>query len=42
VFDDADERGAARMYWHTQEYNAPARALYDEVARRTSFIRYDR
>jgi GNAT superfamily N-acetyltransferase len=42
VYRDADERGAARVYWHTQEYNAPARSLYDQLARRTSFIRYER
>ncbi len=29
-------------YWHTQSYNAPARSLYDEVARPTSFVVYER
>jgi GNAT superfamily N-acetyltransferase len=31
---------ASRIYWHTQEYNAPARSLYDTLAPRTSFIVY--
>ncbi|WP_027133899.1 GNAT family N-acetyltransferase [Geminicoccus roseus] len=38
----ADERGADRVYWQTQEYNAPARSLYDTVGQRTSFIVYAR
>jgi GNAT superfamily N-acetyltransferase len=36
----ARERGADRFYWHTQESNARARLLYDQVARFTGFIRY--
>ena len=36
----ARARGADRLYWHTQEFNAPARSLYDTVAERTSFIVY--
>jgi GNAT superfamily N-acetyltransferase len=36
----AKARGADRVYWHTQDYNAPARSLYDNVAARTSFIVY--
>jgi GNAT superfamily N-acetyltransferase len=42
VFAEADRRGAARTYWETQEYNSPARSLYDQVAHRTSFIIYER
>jgi GNAT superfamily N-acetyltransferase len=38
----ADERGAERVYWQTQEFNAPARSLYDTIGRRTSFIVYQR
>lgn len=38
----AQGRGADRIYWHTQEYNAPARSLYDTLAQRTSFIVYRR
>ena len=33
---------AATVYWLTQEYNAPARSLYDTLARRTSFVVYER
>jgi GNAT superfamily N-acetyltransferase len=42
VFAEARERGAARTYWETQEFNAPARSLYDQVAHRTSFVVYER
>ena len=38
----ADERGAEQVYWQTQEFNAPARSLYDTVGQRTSFIVYRR
>jgi GNAT superfamily N-acetyltransferase len=37
----ARERGATRVYWHTQEFNAPARSLYDTVGRLTSFVVYE-
>ena len=42
VYREADERGSARVYWMTQEFNAAARSLYDRVAHRTDFIRYER
>jgi GNAT superfamily N-acetyltransferase len=42
VYAEADAREADRVYWHTQEYNAAARSLYDQVGRRTSFIVYQR
>jgi GNAT superfamily N-acetyltransferase len=38
----ADESGAGSVYWMTQEYNAPARSLYDTLAHRTSFVVYQR
>ncbi|HLX52012.1 MAG TPA: GNAT family N-acetyltransferase [Streptosporangiaceae bacterium] len=41
VFAEAKRRSAARTYWETQEFNAPARSLYDQVAHRTSFIIYE-
>jgi GNAT superfamily N-acetyltransferase len=41
VADAARERGAARLYWTTQEDNSTARALYDKVAEFRGFIRYD-
>jgi GNAT superfamily N-acetyltransferase len=42
VYAFADGLGPASVYWLTQEYNAPARSLYDTVARRTSFVVYQR
>ena len=42
VYAEADTRGAARTYWETQEFNSPARSLYDKVAHRTSFVIYER
>ena len=42
VYTEADRRGADSVYWHTQSYNAPARSLYDQVARATSFVVYER
>lgn len=37
----AAERGVKNVYWMTHETNATARRLYDRVARRTGFIKYD-
>ncbi len=42
VYEEADRKGAARVYWETQEFNSPARSLYDQVAHRASFIVYER
>jgi GNAT superfamily N-acetyltransferase len=42
VYACSDGFGPASVYWLTQEYNAPARSLYDAVARRTSFVVYRR
>jgi GNAT superfamily N-acetyltransferase len=38
--DEAQKKGAFRIYWQTQEYNAPARSLYDTIVPRSSFIVY--
>jgi GNAT superfamily N-acetyltransferase len=38
----ARERGVARLYWHTQQFNGAARSLYDTVARLTSMVVYER
>ena len=38
----ARERGASRIYWLTQEGNAVARRLYDDLADLTDFIQYRR
>lgn len=40
VIADARASGAFRVYWQTQEYNAPARSLYDTITPRSSFIVY--
>jgi GNAT superfamily N-acetyltransferase len=37
---EAKAAGAFRLYWQTQEYNAPARSLYDTIVPRSSFIVY--
>ncbi len=42
VYAEADRRGSDRVYWHTQQYNAPARSLYDAVGHATSFVVYER
>jgi GNAT superfamily N-acetyltransferase len=42
VYAAADQAGSGRVYWMTQEFNADARALYDTLGHRTSFIRYQR
>lgn len=38
--EEAKKAGAFRLYWQTQEYNAPARSLYDTIVPRSSFIVY--
>jgi GNAT superfamily N-acetyltransferase len=42
VYSEADAIGAASVYWHTQEFNGPARSLYDQLGHRTSFVVYER
>lgn len=42
VYRASDERGATRVYWHTQESNTQARELYDKVAELTPFVQYRR
>ena len=42
VYAAADANGTPAVYWLTQEFNAPARLLYDQVAKVTPFIRYIR
>jgi GNAT superfamily N-acetyltransferase len=42
VYAEADRSQVSSVYWMTQEFNAEGRALYDTLARRTSFIRYER
>ena len=38
--ENAKAKGAFRIYWQTQEYNAAARSLYDTIVPRSSFIVY--
>ena len=40
VADAARAKGAATLYWQTEEFNGPARRLYERVAKRSPFIRY--
>jgi len=42
VYAAADRAQSPSVYWMTQEFNADGRALYDTLAHRTSFIRYER
>lgn len=42
VYAAADARGADQVYWLTQEFNATARRLYDQVAQATPFMKYRR
>jgi GNAT superfamily N-acetyltransferase len=41
VKEAAQSRSAEVLYWHTEEFNATARRLYERVAKRAPFIRYD-
>lgn len=41
LYETAREHGATRVYWHTQQYNGPARSLYDTVGQLTSFVVYE-
>jgi GNAT superfamily N-acetyltransferase len=40
VAQRAKARGAAVVYWQTEEFNGAARRLYERVAKRSPFIRY--
>ena len=42
VYKRADKYGAPSVYWLTQEFNVPARKLYDQMADLTPFIHYER
>lgn len=42
VYTDADKHDAAQTYWLTDEANATARKLYDHVATKSPFIKYQR
>lgn len=40
VYRQADDQGCPVVYWHTAEDNSTARQLYDRVATKTAFIKY--
>lgn len=42
TYAEADRRGATRTYWATQEKNATARRLYDQLGHLTDFVQYRR
>ena len=42
VYAAADKAGVPSVYWLTAEDNYPGRMLYDRVALRSPFIRYNR
>ena len=42
TYAQADARACTRTYWTTQESNYRARTLYDRVATKSPFIRYQR
>lgn len=42
VYDRADADGCPSVYWLTQDFNAPARRLYDRIGKLTPFIKYTR
>jgi GNAT superfamily N-acetyltransferase len=41
IYATARDRGADRVYWHTQQFNGRARSLYDTVGKLTSFVVYE-
>lgn len=40
VKEEAKDKGASQVYWLTQQKNANARRLYDQVGELTPFIKY--
>jgi GNAT superfamily N-acetyltransferase len=38
----AEQRGATKLYWHTQAFNGRARSLYDQVGHLSSEVVYHR
>ncbi|MEM1103945.1 MAG: GNAT family N-acetyltransferase [Pseudomonadota bacterium] len=42
VYAEADRLRLAGVYWTTAEDNAAARRLYDRIAKKTPFIKYQR
>ena len=42
VYQEADARTCTRTYWITQDFNYPARMLYDQLATKSVFVQYRR
>lgn len=42
VSEEAERRGLARVYWHTESGNRNARQLYDRLAKLSDFVQYRR
>jgi ribosomal protein S18 acetylase RimI-like enzyme len=42
VYRSADEQGAERVYWHTENTNERAQHLYRQVAELTPFVQFRR
>jgi GNAT superfamily N-acetyltransferase len=42
VYRAADERGAERVYWHTENTNARAQSLYRQLAELSPFVQFRR
>ena len=42
VYRAADEQGAERVYWHTENTNEQAQHLYRQVAELTPFVQFRR
>lgn len=42
VYTIADQQGTPTVYWMTESNNDTAMRLYDQIAHRTSFIKYQR
>lgn len=42
VYEKADAHGCYQVYWLTESFNEAGRKLYDNVAKLTPFIKYQR
>lgn len=42
VYRAADERGVSRVYWHTENTNARAQILYNQIGYLTPFLQFRR
>ena len=42
VYSEAKANGAGQVYWLTEDYNKRAQYLYDKVATKTPFIKYQK